>query len=200
MHRLLTICAALMMMLGLTAFKDHPFFTKVPYSADVVYTTPHGKMTGRVFHSGDMIERREMNAMGQRSVTIMDPKTGIIILMPDMKMAMRMPKSDNPMDNINEKIDDFKYEAIGSETINGEATTKYKVANPKEKLTGTFWVTKDGIIMKMEMHANNQKFVYDTQNVKRGPQAKSLFQIPPGFKVTEMGNMGPMMDNMGGDH
>jgi hypothetical protein len=77
-------------------------------------------------------------------------------------------------------------QAEGPETVNGQATTRYRVAlnqPPIATFKGRAWVTKDGIIMRLrgEGAFGGQSGLVDVEarDIVRGPQPENLFSLPP---------------------
>jgi hypothetical protein len=52
-------------------------------------------------------------------------------------------------------------------------------------------VTDDGIILRA---TDDERVVWETTSVQRGPQSADLFVLPPGTQVMDLGNMGEMMN------
>ena len=86
-------------------------------------------------------------------------------------------------------------EVIGPETVNGISTTKYKsiYESSDGQFGGFTWFTEDNIAVKgflvHKTKGEKQRFKFEFTNLKRGAQADSLFEIPPGYKQLNMGNM-----------
>lgn len=101
-----------------------------------------------------------------------------------------------------DNLDNYKIEttAMGSEKINGVACDKSKVIMTKlddgTKMSGFWWVTKDGIVMKMDMLSPDKdekmRLKFELNNLKIGKQNASLFEIPSGYSKMTM----PSMDNI----
>ena len=78
--------------------------------------------------------------------------------------------------------------AIGSETVNGIATTKYAIDKsvPEGRAEGTLWLSRDGIPMRLAGTFTNAKgkastVRWELSGVKTGPQSASLFEPPKGL-------------------
>jgi hypothetical protein len=85
---------------------------------------------------------------------------------------------------------DAKLKKLGVETLNGLKVIKYQVSsktNYGDKFEGTGWATADRIIVKMEGMIIRGKrklpFKMVAQNVRLGPIAPALFEIPDGYKL-----------------
>ena len=84
---------------------------------------------------------------------------------------------------------------VGTETIEGQSTTKYKMIMKDGSAGGFMWITKDDIVMKMDGVVKNGKdksrITMSLKNLKIGAQDAALFEVPAGFtKLPSMGNMG----------
>lgn len=83
---------------------------------------------------------------------------------------------------------------LGTETVNGQRTTKYEVTvrDPNgESATGTLWATADMIPVKMDMVVEGgEQVVLELRDIEIGPQADSLFEVPAGFTRLSLGNLG----------
>ena len=86
-------------------------------------------------------------------------------------------------------------ERIGSESVNGIPTTKYKsVYETKDgKFGGFTWYTDDNIAVKgfliHEQKGEKQRLKFEFTSLTRGPQDDALFELPPGAKPFNMGSM-----------
>jgi hypothetical protein len=83
---------------------------------------------------------------------------------------------------------DLKKHQIGQETVNGIATTKYAIdeSMPEGRATGTLWLSRDGIPMRLDGSFTGQKgkvstIRWELSHVSIGPQAAALFEAPEGF-------------------
>ena len=179
---------------------------KVEYSADQTMETSETSMVGKVYVTPSK-ERREMNMSGETAIMIMrrDKKTAWT-LMPSEQMYMEMPFNDAAKQTGN--LDNYKIEttAMGSENINGVNCEKSKIVMTKQddgtKMGGFWWMTKDNIVMKMDMLAidkgNKMRMKLELNNLKVGKQNPTLFEIPAGYSKMSMPNMQNIQDMMKG--
>lgn len=157
----------------------------VEYSADRTITTDSGAITGRVFATAQK-ERMEMNTGGMQSVMILrrDTRTGTM-LMPAQRMAMDLGFAQAQQQSASAPGDGVSIREIGKEKVEGMQTTKYQVTRTDGGGSGHLWVTRDGIVMKMEMltqeHGKKTRVSMALRNVKVGRQPASLFEVPPGY-------------------
>jgi hypothetical protein len=82
----------------------------------------------------------------------------------------------------------LKQRPIGSETVNGIATTKYAIDKsvPEGHAEGTLWLSSDGIPMRLAGTFTSAKGKVSTvrwelSGVKIGPQSAALFEPPKGL-------------------
>jgi hypothetical protein len=84
---------------------------------------------------------------------------------------------------------------VGTETVEGQSATKYKLIMKDGSAGGFMWFTKDGVMVKMDAVTKDGKdksrITMTLKNLKVGAQDASLFEVPAGFtKLPAMGNMG----------
>jgi outer membrane lipoprotein-sorting protein len=173
----------------------------VEYSADMTMASDQGAMTSKIYYALGGKQRWEMNGQGQNVIMItrLDKKVAWT-LMPQQSTYMEMSLSDASKKsgtNVNEC--DMDISSQGSETVNGVKATKSKVAMScpdNTKYDGTMWVTKEGIMVKMDAVAgqgsNKGHMKIDLTNLKIGSQDASLFEIPAGYQKFSMGDISSM--------
>ncbi len=175
----------------------------VEYSADRHMSTSEGAaMTGKVYSAAGK-ERNEFGAGETVSITRMDKKL-IWMLMPKEKKYMEHAFGEGKREKGNYQECDVRQTAAGEETVNGVRTKKSTVefsCPDKEKSSGTIWMTKENIVMKMETMAksgSSKKDVFrmELKNLKIGKQDPNLFEIPAGYQKFEMPSMGDIQKMM----
>ncbi len=94
----------------------------------------------------------------------------------------------------------LKKHPVGRETVNGIATTKYAIDEtvPEGHATGTLWLSRDGIPMRLAGSFTAQKGKVSTvrwelSGVKIGPQPASLFDPPRGFSKLPPEAVAPLL-------
>ena len=94
----------------------------------------------------------------------------------------------------------LKKHPVGQETVNGIATTKYAIDEtvPEGHATGTLWLSRDGIPMKLAGSFTAQKgkvsnLRWELSHVKIGPQPASLFEAPHGFSKLPPEAVAPLL-------
>lgn len=164
------------------------------YSADSTMETADMVMSGTV-HAAPGKERRESDMGGKKTVTIVrQDKKVIWILTPEDKtyMEMKLGQGGERQGDLSGYKTDLT--TIGPDTVNGIRTTKNKIfmTGPKgEKLAGFSWITKEGIVVKMDAIAvdksSKERIKSELTNLKIGRQEPSLFEIPEGYSKMDMG-------------
>ncbi|MEX0922946.1 MAG: DUF4412 domain-containing protein [Rhodovibrionaceae bacterium] len=180
----LLLCA-LLLSPGLAGAEDFPKLT-TSYSADQLIETTQGDIVSKVYHDGGR-QRTEMQLQGMQQISIVRPdQQRIVMVMPQMNMAMEMPfNNELTQRNPEYRIRDYPTEALGRETLQGEEVTKYKVTDPGGSI-GHAWVTDDGIFVRMEGGEGQEQVVIQRSNIQRGPQDAALFEPPADVPVTKM--------------
>ncbi|PLX78715.1 MAG: hypothetical protein C0616_13650 [Desulfuromonas sp.] len=184
--------------------EDYPL-PMVDYSADTVMkVTQRGGETmtipGKIYFSAGK-ERREMEMMGRTSVLIQRPDRGVTwLLMPAQKMYMEYTKvPTNQHQDPAQSWKDAKVEKtrVGSETINGVSTEKYRIratGRDGSVSSGFLWLTPENIPMKVEGMSNtgdeDTDFYMEYRNLAIESQPPHLFEIPRGFTKFQTGGYG----------
>ena len=95
---------------------------------------------------------------------------------------------------------DLTKNPLGEETVNGIATTKYKIDQtvPEGHAAGLLWLSRDGIPMKLtgSFTASNGKVStvrWELRHVKIGPQPAALFEAPQGFSKLPPEAIAPLL-------
>ncbi len=95
---------------------------------------------------------------------------------------------------------ELKKRAVGQENINGIATTKYAIDDnvPEGHATGTLWLSRDGIPMRLDGSLAKQNGKVSTvrwelSHVRIGPQPASLFEAPQGFSKLPPEAIAPLL-------
>ena len=191
---------ALSLLFALAASAAGPPFPAltVEYSADRTMDSEAGAFTGKVHVAGQK-QRSEMNMGGMQSVMILrgDTQAGYM-LMPAQKMAMALGYSEARQQSPSGPPDDVSISTVGDETIEGFATTKYKLLMKDGSAGGFIWISREGIIMKMDMlqkeRGKKSRMTLTLKNVKIGRQDAALFEVPKDY--AQMPNMGGFMPGM----
>ena len=159
----------------------------VEYSADRVMETSAGTFEGKVYAAKDK-ERSETRMQGMTSVMILrrDKQLGYM-LMPTQKMYQQMDFAKAQQQSGGQAADQVEITEVGSDTIEGQPTTKYKLIMKDGSAGGFMWFTKDGILMKMDTVVKNgrnkSRMTVTLKNLKIGSQDASLFEVPTGYNA-----------------
>jgi hypothetical protein len=170
---------------------------KVEFSADSTMESQGMIISSKIYHAANK-ERMEMN--------IGDGKSTIMIMRMDKKVSwMLMPEQqmymETSMEEAKKKSKDYRdcsvqQKPAGGEMVNGVKTSKYKVAMscPEEvAYDGTMWVTKNGIVMKLDAVAkggdNSANIKMELKNLKIAKQDPKLFEVPDGYQKMSMGGL-----------
>jgi outer membrane lipoprotein-sorting protein len=186
---------------SLASAQGSPFpALSVDYSADRTIESEAGTFTGKVHVSGQK-QRSETNMEGMQSVMIVrgDTKQGFM-LMPAQRMAMALAYAQARQQSASGPPDDVSISVVGSEAIEGSETTKYKMLMKDGSAGGFLWITREGIIVKMDMlqkeRGKKTRTTVTLRNVKIGPQDAALFEVPADYaQMPAMGGLG--MPGMG---
>ncbi len=191
----LVTCGALSTLGSMTAARAATLpAPSVAYSADRVMETSSGTFTGKVFASEGK-ERSETNMGGMQSVMILrrDKQLGWLI-MPAHKMYRTLDFATAQAQSGNAPDDQVEITDVGTETIEGFVTTKYKMLMKDGSAGGFMWITTHGIPVKMDMLSKQggekSRMTITLKNLAIGPQDARLFELPSGF--TAMPSMGTL--------
>lgn len=168
------------------------------YSADRTITSEMGEMQQKVFHSFGK-ERVEMQMEGMQTVMISRPDLGKFWnLMPMLGMYMEIDSAKAGQMS-GQMPDDITIEKMGTDQINGIATTKYKMLKKDKSAGGFIWLTAEHIPVQMDFISKEGKdksrVKMSMSNLKSGKQDATLFELPQG--LNPMPSMGSMMGGQG---
>jgi hypothetical protein len=167
----------------------------VEYSADRIMETEAGTFEGKVYSAKDK-ERSETSMRGMTSVMILrrDKQLGWM-LMPAQKMYQQMDFAKAQAQSTGQSQDQVDITEVGSETVEGQSTTKYKLIMKDGSAGGFMWFTREGIMVKMDTVVKNgrdkSRMTITLKNLKVGSQDASLFELPDGYNaMPSFGGMG----------
>lgn len=162
------------------------------YAAEQVMRTPDGTHTGKVF-VGPSAYRMEMafGGPGQRQIMIARfDKRVLWMLMPEEKVYIEMPMAPEAGEALSGRDPTQRVERqlLGSETVGGHPTRKYKVTVTGKD--GTFvgfqWLAQDLGEMPIRWEDEQQTMRVELRNIKLGRQPAELFEIPAGYERMSM--------------
>jgi hypothetical protein len=157
---------------------------KVEYSADRVVESSAGTVTGKFYGTPDK-ERAEtlMGGVGTLMITRRD-KEVTWNLMPIQKMYMET-KHRAAREQTTGMPADVTVSQVGPETVEGVATTKYKVLMKDGTAGGFMWFTAEGIMLKMDGvqkdGKDSSRMTITLKNLQIGPQDPELFEVPSDY-------------------
>lgn len=189
MRLLTTLISALTLVLAFSAvaFAD--------FSADTVTTSPHGKVTGKMYstskngYAGGM-NRMETTAEGHTSIMIIDQdKKVVYMLMPEQKMYMKQKYEPNDpkqqKSTINKPVSKT---FIRNDKFDGHPVKIYKAVTDENK-EAIIWEATDLNNFPVKIEMPEEKAVMEYHNVSTKPVDKSKFEVPAGYKAFDMSNM-----------
>jgi len=167
----------------------------VDYSADRIIESDAGSFTGKVFSAKDK-ERTEMSMAGMQSVMIMrrDKQLGWM-LMPAQKMYQQLDLAKAQAQSGAAPASEVEITQVGSETVEGFNTTKYRMLMKDGSAGGFIWITAQGIAVKMDMLSKSGKektrIAMTLKNLQIGKQDAALFELPAGYTaMPSLGGLG----------
>jgi outer membrane lipoprotein-sorting protein len=165
----------------------------VEYSAIKHIVSAQGSFVQQVYFAKGK-ERSEMQMQGM---------TMILINRPDKQLAWQLM----PMQKMYSEIElgkaktmsgsapsDVSIENMGSESLNGAPTVKYKLILKDKSAGGFIWLSPENIPVKMDFISKDGKaknrITMTLTDLKLGAQPEAMFELPEGFKpMPSMGNM-----------
>jgi hypothetical protein len=155
---------------------------RVGFSAERVLVIDGQSYVGRMWHMpGEQRHEQDLPALRPIFILRADSAIGDIIL-PKLHTVVEfaLPKEMSILGDPG-----LLRKAVGPETVNGIATTKYEVdeKTPQGRAIGSLWLSQDGIPMKCDARLATDKGRFSTirwelRHVKIGTQDAALFEIP----------------------
>ncbi|MEA1651799.1 hypothetical protein UAJ10_22640 [Nitrospirillum sp. BR 11164] len=161
----------------------------------------------RVFHDQGR-ERREMREGGLSTILIVRPdRDTAFVLQPESHMAAPLSPQDPEAAPDLTRLSQLDAEALGRDTLGGEAVVRYRVIGTYDQgggFEGQVWSTADGIYMRVEGTANDGNgpvtIRLDLADLKRGRQDGALFELPKGYTMMNFGPIdAPVPEGLRGD-
>lgn len=161
------------------------------FSADMVSSVKGGgSFTGQIFTAKDKVR---MDMAGMTTITRMD-KNVTWVIMPAQAMYMEQPIDMDKVVSATDKVPgEIERILLGQETIDGRATTKYKIAYISKDIRAEVfqWIDNaSSIPIKTQSVDGNWAMEY--RNLKTGTQDPSLFEVPAGYNKFAMPNIAQM--------
>jgi len=165
------------------------------FSADAKLETEAMTTMTHVYYKPGMV-RDEIQMNGQEMVTIHRFDLNKVWMLMGQGMYMEVDPDKGSKQAPQYKL--ISREVIGPDEVNGIPTTKYKsiYESDEGKFGGFTWFTKDNIAVKgflvQQTKGEKHRIKFEFQNLKRGAQADSLFEIPEGYRNFQMGGFSTM--------
>lgn len=183
---------------------------RVEYSADMTMTIQQEgggqpyQINGKVYAAKGK-ERREVSNFGRKTI-IIKTENETLTLMPEQRIYMKNTRSKSFKDpETMVKDGEVKITKDGTENINGQFTTRYKLEateKGRQSFSGHAWFTKENIPVRFKGTANDrnvrQNMEINYYNIKVGKQNPKLFAAPGNYRLlpTGIGGMGGGPGNM----
>lgn len=186
------LLACLSIASGLTLAATPPPLT-VEYSAERRIESGDDTIEGRVVAAPGM-ERSELSLRGMSAVMILraDRKLGWMVL-PAQRMYQELSLAQAAQQAGAVATDQVELEMVGSETVSGLATTKYKFVTTDRSSGGFLWYSAEGIPVKMDVLSKNgsdrSRTTITLHDIQVGPQDRGAFDVPAGFTRLPGGGM-----------
>ncbi len=138
--------------------------------------------------------RTETDMMGMETITIMDAEAEMMYMITGgSAMSMELPlDTGSPVEQA-EAIMDYYPEEVGSDTIDGKDCTvfEYDMEGAKTKM----WIWEDkGIPLRVETTTPEGMMVIEYTDIDFDCASDSMFELPEGVDVMDMGEMPGMPD------
>lgn len=177
-------------------------------SYDYTMTASDATVTGKVWLQGKKM-KSETTVAGQNVVMYVDGDNNTMIMYyPAEKTAMKITSeqaeeqntlSDTPLDYTSD-IDQTSMKELETVVYDGVKCRVVEVTEKDSKTVAKMWIREDyGIPVRIEStDAQGGKFVMEYKNVKVGSIEASVFELPAGVSVTDMGDMMKQMQQIPG--
>ena len=181
------------MMLCASAEAASPPPLTVEYSASRRIDSDQGVIEGSVAAAPGM-ERSEMRIGAMSAVMIVraDRKQGWMV-MPAQKMYQELEFTQAAQQSGAVVQDQVELEVVGSETVSGLVTTKYKFVSKDRSSGGFLWYSAEGIPVKMDVLSKSgrdkSRMTVTLADIRVGPQDRGTFEVPAGFARLPGGGM-----------
>ncbi len=164
------------------------------FTADLTQSMGPMQMTGTMARKGNK-QRTEINSpMGKQIIIVRGDLKKIWMISPEQKSYIEqpIPEGQNVAPENWRKMmpKEAKMKKVGTEKVNGHQCDKYTVTGGQA--TQTLWVSNVlGFPIRMVTNAKGPdgkpaQIRMDYTNIKLGAPADSLFNLPAGYKKTEM--------------
>ena len=185
---LLVVAGCSLVLNPLHAQTPPPWTPDKQFSADQVITTKDGMtIQSKVYvDSGKIRTDIDAHGMSMSSIILPDEKK-MYTVMQQQKMVMEMPLSDAKAKQAAAAAGggNAKFELVVPDTVDGTATTKYKMTTDNSTKV-FFWWINPATHSPVKMAADDGSVTMSWKNYKTGAQDPALFQPPSGYQVMQM--------------
>ena len=185
---LLVVAGCCLVLNPLRAQTPPPWTPDKQFSADQVITTKDGMtIQSKIYVDSGKI-RTDIDAHGMSMSSIILPEEKkMYTVMQQQKMVMEMPLSEAKAKQAAAAAGGggAKFELVGPDTVDGTATTKYKMTTDNSTKV-FFWWINPATHSPVKMAADDGAVTVAWKNYKTGAQDPSLFQPPTGYQVMQM--------------
>lgn len=109
------------------------------------------------------------------------------VLMPAQKTYQQMDFAKAQQQSGAAPDDQVEITEVGSESVEGFESTKYKMIMKDGSAGGFIWITQQGIAIKMDMLSKSGRdktsITMTLKNLQIGSQDPQLFELPAGYTV-----------------
>jgi len=201
-----TLLFASLLLLSVSLVAQIPQLT--PFSADMQMSSMQAgpvnrEMSGKLYVSQQAM-RMDMHGEGPREaiiITTFATKT-VDILMPQQQMYIEHKAGENPMHHGPNAADVHPYDPknpcaadpgttcknLGTETVNGRSADHWQITHKDGNVTEV-WIDNQ---LHFPIKTVSEGTIWQLTNIKEGPQAASLFQVPAGYRKMDIPAMGGM--------
>jgi hypothetical protein len=167
------------------------------FNADMVRLKPAGSVTTKISFKGDKV-RMEVAGQSTKSYAILNlakrmsimvlPDTKTYVISPPGRIASSIPlvRIGNPDEACVDWVKDVNLTSeckkVGDDNLNGRKAVKY-TATASNGDSGTVWIDRE---LKVPIKWEGEKGTAEMQNIKEGPQADSLFEIPTDYEKIDV--------------
>ena len=166
-----------------------PFTFPKEYSVELISTGTDGTtIPAKIYFSNGWV-RSAYTEHGTAMVFILRPDLQkVYVVVADRKMVMQQPYDTEQFKKIITATSgpEGKFEAVGSDPVDGVQCTKYKVTDADGKIS--YWWINAATKLPVKMTPTEDRLLAAAQwkNFKVGPQDPALFELPPGYQVLGM--------------
>jgi hypothetical protein len=170
-----------------------PNLFQAAYRAEATITAPDGSTMPMVMIRDGRKVRMEMSLPQGQVISVMNEDAGEFFTINSamgrrMVIRQRHDEMQNAPDIFWDDATVQTFTPVGPCSHIGESGMEW--SRPRESGTQNSCVTEDGIIL---WSTDNGRTTWQTTSIQRGPQDASLFAMPAGVQVMDLGQMGSGM-------